>query len=830
MRSVPAPRVLHTAGSATRSLRVPALFPPLSRRRSKLIRQYTAETEPARKGLAPALPPCHPLVDLRRSHALAASAAAAACPASPHQTEPPTAALAAGAALLQTLRALCLRIEPTHPLGALAAATAQLMRLHRHPRCAALAPWATTGEESRAAAAAAVLQAASGLRPLVTMATALGKRSTAKRLSCLQGAAAEEAEEAEEADGAGEGAADDVSQPLRRGGPKGGRPKGGGPKGGAPERGGAKGSGGEEGGVEGSGHGSRGTGAGGKGGSAKAANDMDGAESVFAKGVGKKRATPPPTGDDDGSEPSAVRLRLCGTSARLVNEGCEGAEVGAAGAADAVGTVEAAEAAAAACAPLVAPPRAAGASGDPSEALADTLRELCSRRPAPAHALAPVALALGRIFGCHTHQEWAPARAPIRRATEAVSGLSATLHTLLGAPPPAAAAADTLAAAAAACTPNAYRAFLLFLREQRERRATAAGGDGCGAAGAPAAPASVTTSAAVGPKEAAAAAAAFCAQSDAQLAALGERACEAYRARLASLPNELAGLERRGTAEGGFGSSGSGSRGRRHATPCMVCREVGDKRDCRHCARCGGRMHLMCFFPPVVAADDDVAEEWTCQECRASAVPPLLMPKEGAELEAEVCEPADKGGAVVWKRAIVQKVLPRSRFSVMINPDEEDDFFEEYGIEEMNKEWRWPAAAVAANVATRDASEAECAAVAEERAHEKAALAADVTAADCAHSTLTEEFYREGVCVLEDGLTAEQVEACEDVVERGYRHYMHTVKTLDLQEKLSAVGFMEIKMRSAGRCEWPPQPRSLPVPCQPPECRGWPSVAFVSLR
>ena len=50
-----------------------------------------------------------------------------------------------------------------------------------------------------------------------------------------------------------------------------------------------------------------------------------------------------------------------------------------------------------------------------------------------------------------------------------------------------------------------------------------------------------------------------------------------------------------------------------------------------------------------------------------------------------------------------------------------------------------------------------------------------------------------------DGLTAEQVASCEDVVDNGYKRYMHAVKTLDLQEKLTEVGFMEIKMRSAGR-------------------------------
>ena len=46
---------------------------------------------------------------------------------------------------------------------------------------------------------------------------------------------------------------------------------------------------------------------------------------------------------------------------------------------------------------------------------------------------------------------------------------------------------------------------------------------------------------------------------------------------------------------------------------------------------------------------------------------------------------------------------------------------------------------------------------------------------------------------------AEQVERCRDVVSDGYAKYMHAVRTLDLQEKLQAQGFMEIKLRSAGR-------------------------------
>ena len=48
-------------------------------------------------------------------------------------------------------------------------------------------------------------------------------------------------------------------------------------------------------------------------------------------------------------------------------------------------------------------------------------------------------------------------------------------------------------------------------------------------------------------------------------------------------------------------------------------------------------------------------------------------------------------------------------------------------------------------------------------------------------------------------MCAAQVSDCVDVVDSGYKRYMHTVRTLDLQEKLQDVGFMEIKMRSAGR-------------------------------
>lgn len=99
----------------------------------------------------------------------------------------------------------------------------------------------------------------------------------------------------------------------------------------------------------------------------------------------------------------------------------------------------------------------------------------------------------------------------------------------------------------------------------------------------------------------------------------------------------------------------------------------------------------------------------------------------------------------------------------MINPDEEDDFVEEYGMEDLGKEWRWPEVAKAANAAARAASEANAASVAEERAAQKASLAADVSLRRQLPATqlsLAEEFYRDGVCVLEEGLTAEQVASC----------------------------------------------------------------------
>ena len=69
----------------------------------------------------------------------------------------------------------------------------------------------------------------------------------------------------------------------------------------------------------------------------------------------------------------------------------------------------------------------------------------------------------------------------------------------------------------------------------------------------------------------------------------------------------------------------------------------------------------------------------------------------------------------------------------------------------------------------------------------------------CVVLPLVEDLYRDGVCVLRDGITPAQVTMAEEAVEGGYRRYMHAVKTLDLQEKLQDQGFYEIKMRNAGR-------------------------------
>ena len=73
----------------------------------------------------------------------------------------------------------------------------------------------------------------------------------------------------------------------------------------------------------------------------------------------------------------------------------------------------------------------------------------------------------------------------------------------------------------------------------------------------------------------------------------------------------------------------------------------------------------------------------------ASLVPlvdPERVPKLGEYLEVEVEEPEEEGGGVAWKTALVTSILERQRFVAMVNGD--DDFMEEYGMEDEGKEWR----------------------------------------------------------------------------------------------------------------------------------------------
>ena len=70
----------------------------------------------------------------------------------------------------------------------------------------------------------------------------------------------------------------------------------------------------------------------------------------------------------------------------------------------------------------------------------------------------------------------------------------------------------------------------------------------------------------------------------------------------------------------------------------------------------------------------------------AEAGAAVLLPAVGELLEVEVAEPS---GAVVWKAAEVRTVRHEERrFVVCVNGEE--DFLEEYGIEDHSSEWRRP--------------------------------------------------------------------------------------------------------------------------------------------
>ena len=368
------------------------------------------------------------------------------------------------------------------------------------------------------------------------------------------------------------------------------------------------------------------------------------------------------------------------------------------------------------------------------------LADLCDakRADAPAHTLAPTALAAARgLLLFEVALEWTaapPAALTTRRnaldaAATALRILRKTLDELIGPPPPAAASATSLAERAETAEEKAYCSLLLYIRENRDRlhqqaqseqqAEAAAGGASAGAEGAASASSTAPTAAAAAAAASAAlavtgkieqlAASEIAALPSDDRAQLGQRALAMYRSALPGLPPTLSGVARRGHFAGGcsdaHGGGSSGVRGHggggvsRRRKPCSVCQGL-DKRDALVCATCNTRMHLMCAWPPLESVSDEV---WHCDACR-STVPPLRkVPTPGEELEAEVQESEANGGAVVWKRAVVLSARPKERFVLMINPDEEDDFIEEYGMEDEGKEWRRTAAVEALNSARQKA-------------------------------------------------------------------------------------------------------------------------------
>ena len=398
------------------------------------------------------------------------------------------------------------------------------------------------------------------------------------------------------------------------------------------------------------------------------------------------------------------------------------------------------------------------------------LKQITELNPPPAHVLAPVMRAAAKILITLENPEWTGKhpdwQMSVEKAANALKALRSDFDGLLGTPP----AASTAAAASAAATSGTtFRSYLLYLKENRETiRAANPTFD----------QREIERVAAIQ----------FNQLEEEEAEALGKRAMKHYQENVGAIPPALCGLARRG----GEASCGTNGKKRR---PCSVCDEY-DRRDALVCSTCNQRFHLMCLWPPMESAPEG---EWKCDDCRSAAPPLRHVPIPGEELEAEVED--SFSNKIVWKKAIVLKSVPPERFVLMINPEEEEDFIEEYGMEDEGKEWRRPASAIEALTLARAAAEEAAADVERGRAAAALALQTDMVIAPCDKKLipLVEEFYRDGLCLLKEGITPDQVEAAEDVVEKGYKHYMHAVKTLDLQEKLQDVGFYEIKMRSAGR-------------------------------
>lgn len=229
-------------------------------------------------------------------------------------------------------------------------------------------------------------------------------------------------------------------------------------------------------------------------------------------------------------------------------------------------------------------------------------------------------------------------------------------------------------------------------------------------------------------------------------------------------------------ADGTPTKGGEGRRGKgRQKPPCQVCGEA-DSRDCVTCTICGARCHLMCFFPPWEQVGK--GERWKCTACACAPPPPIceVVPAVGEELEVEVQE---ANGMVMWKPAVVRKLKPRGRFVVCVNG--EDDFIEEYGLQELGREWKRPPATVERLEAEREERGPAAVEAAAQVAQLETRLALDAQPVGSEQLAKVEELAREGFVEAGCGISEEQVELCFDVVSKGYEQYMHAVKTLDLQ-------------------------------------------------
>ncbi|EOD07328.1 hypothetical protein EMIHUDRAFT_350957 [Emiliania huxleyi CCMP1516] len=246
----------------------------------------------------------------------------------------------------------------------------------------------------------------------------------------------------------------------------------------------------------------------------------------------------------------------------------------------------------------------------------------------------------------------------------------------------------------------------------------------------------------------------------------------------------------------------------------------------------------MCFFPPL--ADACEAAGWQCDGCvRAVASGGVLrsLPAVGETIEVDIAEAEAAGGGGAWVAAEVAEHLGEGRFAARYETwrfcaslgDSASHRLsghlgssrvisrQELSMDDEGLDWRRlppqgaaaAQAAAAAAAAAEEAAAAARASAAERRSADAAALARDTQPRPSPLLAKVEALFREGYVIADGCIDAVQVETCLDVVEEGFKHYMHSVKQLDLQEELLASGFMEIKMRSAGRWASPSTPPAL---------------------